>query len=186
MFRAERLGGVCVSLMAPVCLLSVTPLSFLAKGMCSCGQGPCQVSRQLPAPAGPGTGGLEPGEVCKRQPLCSPGLARAKLCDPCGFLQSLAGRGKVREEREERQTDIHTAEREQGKIGKERDRDTEREQEMEEAWEENSGETERSTERNSKLSRVGHKGQRQDQKAGKTEPVHRPHLAICQPLIPDA
>lgn len=170
------------------CLSLLCNSSFLpCQGNAQLWAGALSDSRQLPAPAGPGTGGLEPGEVCKRQPLCSPGLARAKLWDPCGFLRSLAGRGKVREEREERQTDIHTAEREQGKIGKERDRDIEKGKGRWRRHGKRTGGRQREAQRGTAIYQEWDtKGRGRTKKQERQNRVHRPHSAICQPLIPDA
>lgn len=77
--------------------------------MCSFGQGLCQISWQLPLPLAQKLEAGNPERSAIRQPLCSPGLVRAKLCGTSEYLHSLPVEAKGQGgEKRETETDIHT------------------------------------------------------------------------------
>lgn len=94
-----------------VCLFSGALLSFLAKRMCSIGQGLCQIFWQLPLPlAQEWRLGTQRG--LQKVATLQPWLVRVKLCGVSEYLHSLPVEGKVqggekRETEKDRHTHIH-------------------------------------------------------------------------------
>lgn len=62
---------------------------------------------------------LEAGnpEGLRKQAQRDPGLVRAKLCSPSEYLHGLPGKGREKEQREEKDRKIHTGRRKQRERG---------------------------------------------------------------------
>lgn len=109
MFGGGRGGWRTV---ADQCLLFVSSLvilfPFLSRECAALGRGLVRFPQWPPPPTALGTGDWKLGEVCKTQPLHSPGLVTAKVFGTSKYLRGfLGGEGEERRQRQrEKQTYI--------------------------------------------------------------------------------
>ena len=87
----------------------------MGRGLVRClGSSPLPPAKELEA------GNLE---SLRNQAQRNPGLVRAKLCSPPEYLHRLPGKGREREQREEKDRKIHTCRRKERERGRKRARE---------------------------------------------------------------